>query len=224
MARKIIPLVTSEFYHVYNRGVDKRDIFLDGQDFQRFLTSMELFNSIEPIGSLFKSSKEKNPKKRKKLVGVICYYLNKNHYHLILKQRIDGGISEFMKRLNGGYTCYFNEKHKRSGSLLQGVFKVKHVLNNNYLLHLSAYVNLNNRVHRLRGFTPKSSWQEYLNPAPEGFCEKSIVLGQFKNAAAYKKFAEEALESIIARRIEDENLEDLLLEGSWRGEAPPEVI
>ena len=103
------PFETGEYYHVYNRGTDKRIIFNSHRDVSRFLKSMELFNSVEPVGSLWLSRLIKEPKKKtQKLVDIIAFCLNPNHYHFIFRQLIDNGISEFMKRLNGGYTSYFN--------------------------------------------------------------------------------------------------------------------
>ncbi|MBU1247019.1 hypothetical protein KJ973_02070, partial [Patescibacteria group bacterium] len=95
------------------------------------------------------------------------------------------------------------------GVLFQGVFKSTHIDSNEYLLHVSAYVNLNNKIHPLRGETPKwvvmSSWGEYIGNKQNkqdkqndqyDFCEKDIVLGQFKNNQEYKKFAESSLKDI----------------------------
>ena len=146
-----------EYYHIYNRGVDKRNIFANQFDINRFLKSMEYFNSEDPIISLYSLSFEEQPKNRvrEKLVDIIAYCLNPNHYHFLLRQKVRGGISEFMKRLNGGYTRYFNHRNKRTGALLQGRFKSKHIDNETYLLRVSAYVNLNDRVHQLSGSTTK---------------------------------------------------------------------
>jgi len=76
-----------------------------------------------------------------KLVDVVCYCLNSNHYHMILKQKSNDGIKKFMHKLGTSYTMYFNKKLKRSGSLFQGKFKSIHIDSNEYLLYLSAYVN-----------------------------------------------------------------------------------
>ena len=138
-----------EFYHVYNRGVDKRSIFLDKWDFDRFLKSMEEFNAIDPIGSIYENSFIKEKPSQKKLVNFIAYCLNTNHFHFLIRQASEQGIEKFMQRLGTGYTKYFNNRHKRNGILFQGVFKVVHVGSNNYLLHLSSYINLNFRVHKL---------------------------------------------------------------------------
>ena len=203
-----------EFYHIYNRGVDKRAVFLETEDFERFLQSIREFNSQRPIGSLFENSfrdKTKLGNRVAKLVDIVGYCLNPNHFHLILKQRLDGGVSEFMHRLGSGYTQYFNIKHKRSGSLFQGKFKAIHVDSNEYLLHLSAYVNLNNRVHHVNDRSSKSSWGEYLGDNGNTRV-KDIILKQFQNSSEYKKFAESSLRNILERKKLYKELENILLE------------
>ena len=150
-------LVNDEYYHIYNRGVDKRAIVMDIYDSERFVQSMIDFNSTETIGSVYEYSfvKEKYENKDDTLVEIIAYCLNPNHFHLLLKQVVDNGISKYMHRLSTGYTNYFNLRYKRSGSLFQGKYKFKHIEDNDYLLHLSAYVNLNYKVHQLGSPTPK---------------------------------------------------------------------
>jgi len=218
-----------EFYHVYNRGVDKRNIFQDKKDMERFFISMSEFNTIESIGSIYeknyKPKKEnfgsrtskisKIPSKNKgKLVNFICYCLNPNHFHFILEQVSDNGIEKFMQRM-GGYTKYFNEKYGRSGVLFQGKYKSIHVNSNEYLLHLSSYVNLNFKVHKIGSPTSKikSSWDEYIATESKSvFCRKDIILEQFRTKAEYKTFAEGSLEDILRRREEDKDINALLLE------------
>lgn len=147
------PLVIGEYYHIYNRGVDKRDIFKNKKDMYRFIESMLGFNKIEVIGSL------KNLRKLKKnqtvpkalsgepLVSIVAYCLNPNHFHFILKQSVDGGIAKFMQKLQAGYTYYFNVKESRSGSLFQGTFKSQRISNENYFNKIIGYVNKNYQIH-----------------------------------------------------------------------------
>lgn len=215
------PFVNGEFYHIYNRGVDKRIIFNDNKDIERFSQSMVEFNVLEPVGSLYENSFRKlggrTAKLEKKLVNIIAYCLNSNHFHFILEQVSDGGISEFMKRLGGGYTWYFNNKNKRTGSLFQGKFKSIHIDTNEYLLHISAYVNLNDRVHKLTSENSKfvnsrSSWGEYVGKNIKYFCEKDIILEQFKNINEYKKFSLSSLEMIKKRKESIKDIEKFLLE------------
>lgn len=209
--------VTGEMYHVFNRGVDKRIIFSDKKDLERFFKSMKAFNSVVPIGSLFEQSFQKE-KIKKPLVKFIAYNLLPNHFHFILEQVVDGGISEFMKRLLGGYSWYFNRKNKRSGSLFQGTFKSKYIDSNEYLLHVSVYVNLNDKIKfsSLGGETAKlgkSSWNEYINTnllnKNEQIClGKDIILEQFDSVEDYEKFAFSSLEDIRLNKENDKELEE----------------
>ncbi|MBU4369261.1 transposase [Patescibacteria group bacterium] len=215
-----VKFINEGYYHIYNRGVDKRTIFQNIDDLMRFYQSIQEFNVIEPIGSiyenfLFKARIEKEKKfghsvsklfsEKEKLVDFICYNLLPNHYHFILKQVVDKGIEKFMHKVGMGYAKYFNTKNKRSGSLFQGKFKAIHIDSNEYLLHLSAYINLNHRVHNLEKFGHrvskllKSSWEEYINNG-KGICDKKIILDQFESILDYKKFAEESLNGIKERK------------------------
>ena len=210
-----IRFVNGEFYHVYNRGVDKRTIFIDGFDFSRFIQGLDEFNSVKPIGSIFENSFRTNQLSNlvAKLVDVVCFCLNKNHYHLILKQRLKNGISEFMRRVGTGFAQHFNFKNKRSGVLFQGPFKAKHVNSNEYLLHLSAYVNLNNQVHKINSQNNfKSSWKEYVADE-KGLCSsKNIILSQFKNKKEYEEFAKSSLKDMVERKKISKEMENLLME------------
>lgn len=215
-----IKFAKGEFYHIYNRGVEKRNIFSNEYDMKRFLQSMDEFNTIAPIGSLYESSfisdTVKTKRRSKQLVNFIAYCLNSNHYHFILEQVAENGISRFMHRLSGGYTWYFNQRHKRSGVLFQGKFKAKHIDSNEYLLHVDVYVNLNFKVHQLGGSAAKlvrSSWDEYDNNFKEiKICKKDIILNQFRSVNEYKRFALDALPDLIARKQREKELSDLLLD------------
>jgi REP element-mobilizing transposase RayT len=148
--------VSNEYYHIYNRGVDKRDIFMSKKDLFRFILSVKQFNKIYPVGSIRDNIRDrlssKYLKKRRKegpLVSIVCYCFNPNHFHLIVKQEIEGGVSEFLKRLLGGYAKYFNTVYKRSGALFQGKFK-SHVINDHqYFLKIFPYVNINYLIHNI---------------------------------------------------------------------------
>lgn len=154
------PLITGQMYHIYNRGVDKRDIFADKADIYRFIESIKEFNREDKINSLANLRKFKQTSQievsplsesnsQKQLVKIIGYCFNPNHFHLILKQSIDGGISKFMQKLLGGYTYYFNVKNTRSGSLFQGLFKSQLISSENYFNKLIGYVNKNYLVHNI---------------------------------------------------------------------------
>lgn len=148
------PLLTGFYYHVYNRGVDKRDIFMTIKDLERFALSVKEFNTITPVGSIRNKNRIKpnsinlqTSNVCKPLVSIVCYCFNPNHFHFIIKQEVDGGISEFFKRLLGGYTKYFNLVHKRNGALFQGRFKSNLIEDDAYLLKIRPYVHVNNLIH-----------------------------------------------------------------------------
>jgi REP element-mobilizing transposase RayT len=187
-----------EYYHIYNRGVDKRTIFEDKRDIARFIQSMYEFNVPDPIRSIRDSS---GPTAGVcGLVKVLAYCLNPNHFHLILQEIEEGGISEYMKRLGVGYTCYFNNKYERNGSLFQGKYKYKHIENSDSLMYVSVYVNLNDKVHNYSGWTPVSSYAEYSGDKVDSLIYdvegKEAVLRHFKDASAYVRFAKDTLKVI----------------------------
>ncbi len=224
MANRKISFVTGEYYHVYNRGVDKRDVISDSYDANRFMQSILEFNSVEPIGSIYENSFNNlsadnqlgsRTSKLKPLVNFICYCLNPNHYHFILEQVSEQGVEKFMQRLGTGYTKYFNNRYKRSGSLFQGKFKATHINSNEYLLHLSVYVNLNDRTHTLGSPASKcvqSSWGEYVGETKHTICNKDIIFNQFKNQSEYKDFALNSLEYFQEKRRTDKELSFMLLD------------
>jgi REP element-mobilizing transposase RayT len=210
MPRKT-PIVTGEIYHVYNRGVDKRRIVKDEFDSERFLKSMIAFNTKRPVLSLRNAElRHDDSVPEDPLVEIIAYCLNPNHFHLILRQVVDGGVSEFMKRLSGGYTWYFNNKYERSGSLFQGTYKSVHVDTNEYLLQLSVYVTLNFRAHDYKSSTAvhliRSSWEEYSKEVNQSLCKKENILGQFRSRKEYINFSNQTLLGIRARKVLSQEL------------------
>ncbi len=184
------------YYHIYNRGVDKRDIFMDEKDYFRFLRSMREFNCLEPIGSLFlQDSRDSHPVACEPLGGLndlvefIAYCLNPNHYHFILKQKKENGISKLMHKLTMGYAQFFNNKYNRSGALFQGKFKSVHMNTDSYLLWLSGYVNGNSEIHKISKAEewPWSSYRDYLGLRNGTLCNNKIILNQFENTQEYKE-------------------------------------
>ena len=118
-----------------------------------------------------------------------------------------------MKRIGGGYTWYFNNKYKRSGSLFQGTFKSVRIESNEQLLHLSVYINLNWKVHKISGLTAgveKSSWDEYMGKTNTRICSKEIILDQFKSDRDYKNFAESSLREILKTKEDKRSLEMII--------------
>jgi putative transposase len=145
-------------YHVFNRGTDRRKIFFSNQDYHRFILGLEFFNSHEPVklwnllvglagsdpakllGARLRE--ERNKQNKDRLVDLCAFALMPNHYHLILKEIKQDGISEFMKKL-GGYTTYFNKQNNRSGTLFQGRYKHVPLTSDSQLSIALTYVHTN---------------------------------------------------------------------------------
>ncbi len=133
-----------ELYHLLNRGVDKRKIVLDDHDRVRFIHDLFAFNS--PSASLNFEQPERQLEQRKvqkRLVDIHAFCLMDNHYHLLVSEAIEGGISLFMQKLNMGYSKYFNERHRRSGTLWQGKHKKIQITRDAHFLYIPYYIHLN---------------------------------------------------------------------------------
>ncbi len=140
--------LNDHFYHIFNRGADKRKVFNDKQDYQRFLFSVKGFNDVNSTLNFYRrlnvgSPTSLKPVEQKPLVEILCYCLMPNHFHLIARQLKENGITSFMRKLGTGYTNYFNQKYKRSGVLFQGKFKSVSIENDEYLNYLIQYIDLN---------------------------------------------------------------------------------
>jgi len=129
--------------HVYNRGFEKRKIFLDNADYRRFAECLHKLNNIK--GSLRSEAKKYflNPPKQDKLVEILKWCAMPNHYHLLLHEVSEGGIVEFTKRLGNSYTKYFNIRYRRSGYLFQNAAKIRHMVDNAQFLYIPYYIDLN---------------------------------------------------------------------------------
>lgn len=132
-----------ELYHILNRGVDKRDVVIDDHDRVRFMHDLFVFNDeyATPHFNLGRRHADNTP--RKPLVYIHAFCLMPNHYHLLLSPLIESGISLFMKKLNMGYSKYFNERYERSGALWQGKFKRILIERDAHFLYIPYYIHLN---------------------------------------------------------------------------------
>jgi len=147
MERKV-SFVEGEYYHVYNRGVDKRIIFLNDYDYKRFILLLHVLNTNEnlKIRDLLRENSFSELLKIKNndpIVAIGAYCLMPNHFHLLLTPLVKGGISKFMLKLQTSYSMYFNNKNDRSGALFQGIFKSQHLNTDEYLKYIYSYIHLN---------------------------------------------------------------------------------
>lgn len=146
-----------ELLHVLNRGVDKRKIFIDEKDYLRFIHNLFEFNDVKPASTssyifrqYLQSSDVRRPKvrgedqkPRKLLVKIHTFCLMPNHYHLLLTPVVENGTQLFMKKLNGGYAKYFNEKYKRKGTLFESKYKRILIENEVHFTHIPFYIHFN---------------------------------------------------------------------------------
>ena len=149
-------VIMDKIKHVVNRGVDKRVIFNDSQDYLRFIHDMFEFNDEESVNStLYKFKKSNNPEisvirrrniekmPRKRLVDILAFCLMPNHYHLLLTPRKENAVPKFMKKLNMGYARYFNTKNTRSGALFEGRYRSVDITEQAHFLYVPFYIHLN---------------------------------------------------------------------------------
>jgi len=149
MERKV-KFVPDEYYHLFSRGVEKRKIFLDKKDYDRFLALLYILNQEDHFHvSNFLNKGQKNildlykQERGKPLVSILAYSLMPNHFHLVVQEIIESGISTFMMKLLTACSMYFNTKYERSGSLFVHPFRSEHIGDDAYFRYLFAYVHLN---------------------------------------------------------------------------------
>lgn len=221
----------TEIFHVLNRGVDKRKMFLDKQDYFRFIHDLFEFNDQEPISNTsyffrknLSSSQDdrlgKKPKKpRKLLVNIFAFCLMPNHYHLLLNPRIENSIPRFMQKLNMGYARYFNERYERKGTLFESRYKSIVVKNEAHFIHLPYYIHLNSldlkfpdwRNGKLRNykaaieFLNNYRWSSHLDYLGKNnfpsITQREFLLESFGGHQEYKQS--------INHWLRDSNLEDI---------------
>ena len=143
MNRKII-ISLDEHYHLYNRGVEKRNICLSKPNYERLLKLLYLANGTSP----YRYDQVKNTSLDKidrgnPLVAIGAYVIMPNHIHILVRETIEGGTARFMEKLTTGYSGYFNKLNDRVGALFQGTYKAEHTDNDGYLKYLFAYIHLN---------------------------------------------------------------------------------
>lgn len=195
-ARKIY--YENAFYHVYNRGVEKRDIFLNHEDYLFFLHLLKT-SLLPPQPSGQGQTLPRN--RRKKFhdkIDLMAYCLMPNHYHLLLRQKTISGLTEFTRSVSTSYSMYFNKKYKRVGSLFQSVFKATDIREENYLLWVSRYIHRN--PPNFQNY-PYSSYNDYLGKYKTSWLNTSLLLKFFESK---RKSSEKNYQEFV-ENIKDEN-------------------
>lgn len=223
-----IQFVNDEYYHIYNRGYNKQHIFLSDGDKRRFLFNLLYFQSpiiFSNIDRLLTASQhnvqhpvlnilEKEETEeviQHRFVELVVFTLMPNHFHAIVRQIKDTGISRYMQRVLDSYTKFFNKKYERTGHLFQGPYQVVQIESNEQLLYLSAYIHRNPR--ELSGYRehryPWSSYQDYIHKNRWGeLLKQEIILDQFSSAEEYRDLVEHSGAKINAVQHRELNIND----------------
>lgn len=180
-------------YYIYNKGIENRTIFEDDKDYEVFL--YYLFIYTKPLKVVLQKHINLPSRLRKKNIStevdLICFCLLPNSFHLILQQHTKRGISKLMKQLMNAYTIYFNKKHSRVGSLMQGRFKASKIDVENHLIQMSRYIHRQpinaNITHSLSDYR-YSSLREYVKDTQDPLCKKRILESFFENPTQYEEF------------------------------------
>jgi len=143
MAVRKISFAPGEFYHLYNRGNSKQVIFQDTQDYNRFLALLYAVNTTQNIIFRLVSDEMYKFNRNQLLVSIGAYCLMPNHFHLVLGETSENGISKFMQKLTTAYSMYYNKKYIRTGGLFEGKFKSEHLDEDRYLKYIFSYNHLN---------------------------------------------------------------------------------
>lgn len=192
------------YYHLYNRGVEKRKIFLDRQDYSVFLSYLKDYLLPKNEDLLEERLADPNTTQHEKNkilkllrmnnfadeVTLVAYCLMPNHFHLFIKQKSAGTIDKFMNSLGTRYTMYFNRKYNRVGSLYQGVYKAVPVVNEPQFIYLSKYIH----KQALALQDQPSSYEDYLGKRNTQWVDPSEVLSHFSTSNAsfsYEEFVRE---------------------------------
>jgi putative transposase len=190
MPRRKIPLVASEYYHLYNRGINRQPIFFEHENYLFFLRRIReyLVGEHRLRNSLGESARTNS----KVWVTVVAYCLMPNHFHLLLCPN-DDQLSRRMQRFSISYTKAMNKHYGRTGSLFDGQFQAVRVESDKHLLHLSRYIHLNpvmaDLVKRPEDW-PFSSYGEYIGLRSGTLPTPDVVLAQFPEPGSYQAFVE----------------------------------
>lgn len=214
-------IAPGEYYHIFNRGAHKQGVFKDKRDWQRFLfgvlylQSSVSFKNISRITKDFSTEdgfpvRDEDIEKilKQRSVELVAFCLMSNHFHLLVREVEEGGISQYMQRVSEGYTKYFNTKYLTSGHVFQGRYKSVHVKDDEQLLYLSAYIHRNPReIPQWKGKEaeyPWSSLQDFVSANRwGGLIMPDIIVGQFDTTrnSNYADFVKTSTAKLLENKI-----------------------
>lgn len=206
-------LATGCFYHIYNCGVERRNVFTSQFDYLRFLETVAYYLFEEPVPfSQFKDmpleNRPKIPEWNQRRVTVLAYTLMPNHFHFLLKQERESGILGFISDVSNSYTKYFNLKKGRLGYLLQGRFQSKVIENEASLLQVGRYIHINpatsEKVRWSRPLQdyPYSSYRNYVDKSSDTIINIKEV-SKYLDLKNYRNFSESRIKEVTKSQIND---------------------
>jgi putative transposase len=190
---------TNSIYHIINRGIDGQNFFKQANNYKRFEKTLSFYIEKHPPQKFSLTlrgelNKILSQSPRESLVELLAFCLMPNHFHLLVKQLQENGITTYMKNIQNSYTRYYNIKNKRIGTLYQGKFKAVMIENDEQLLHVSRYIHLNPYAARLTNnpLTYKwSSLKNYLEGHRNRLCNPTLILEMIGSPFRYKNFLED---------------------------------
>jgi len=180
-------------YHIFNRGVDKRNIFLDDKDYKVFLYILKMYllseEDAQKGSNPFLEDSTLQKGRFHGEVELLAFCLMPNHFHLLLRQTGNEGISEFMRGLLTNYVMYFNKRHARVGSLFQGTYKAAPVTTDEQLLHVSRYIHLNPKDLSIKASAyDYSSLYDYLGKRETNWLMTDFILNMLREKSLSRLF------------------------------------
>lgn len=169
------------YYHIYNRGVEKQNIFLDEQDYRVFLSYLKHY--LSPVDEFEKISPSRKLKNYFEEIDLLCYCLMPNHYHMLIRQHVSTAITSFIHSISTKYAMYFNKKYRRRGHLFQGIYRAVMIESEPQLIHVSRYIHRNPDP---TGFNPVglaeyrySSLSNYLGKIYQSWIKNEDIMNLF---------------------------------------------
>lgn len=197
------PFIEGEFYHIYIHSAPNLILFKNNSDYIRFINTLFFGNSENSIQRLDRKTdlnsvwdlRDGKINIGAPLVGIVCFCLMSNHFHLILEEKAEGNISIFMHKILTSFSKYTNLRYERRGHTFESTFHSKHLEDNRYLLRASSYVHLNPkdipRWSKKEYLFQWSSYQDYVTENRWGnILNREPLLSQFKNNEEYNEFVE----------------------------------
>ena len=203
MPLRKVPLVTNEIYHIFNRTVANEPLFTNVKEYKIFVKTIEYYSYVNTPFRFSHYLKLNNKEKQallntlyqnKKLVEIYSYCLMPNHYHLLVKQLVDKGISNYMRFSQNSYAKYLNLKKKRNGAVFQSPFKAVRIETGEQFMHVARYIHLNpftgfviDSLDKLKDYE-WSSYKDYLGKRASKFLVTNYLKSFYKNNNEFEQF------------------------------------